>query len=113
MNNERLVVIWTSGDKEVALKMVFMYTIHSKKMGWWNDSELIVWGPSAKLLSEDLELQEKIIQMKELGIKVTSCKACTDSYGVTKVLEDLGIEVQYMGEPLTQYLKDGQKVITF
>ena len=29
-NKDKLVVVWTSGDREVALKMVFMYTINSK-----------------------------------------------------------------------------------
>ncbi|KXS47386.1 MAG: hypothetical protein AWL62_2688, partial [Halanaerobium sp. T82-1] len=30
-----LVVLWTSGDKEVAKKMVFMYTLNAKTRGWW------------------------------------------------------------------------------
>ncbi len=29
-NKDKLVVVWTSGDKEVALKMVFMYTFNAK-----------------------------------------------------------------------------------
>ena len=44
---EELYVIWTSRDREVALKMVFMYTGNSKLKGWWKDVLLIVWGPSA------------------------------------------------------------------
>ena len=32
-----LIVLWTSGDREVALKMVFMYTFNSKTKGWWED----------------------------------------------------------------------------
>lgn len=48
MPNE-LVVLWTSGDREVALKMVFMYTLNSKLKGWWKDVTLIVWGPLLSL----------------------------------------------------------------
>ena len=55
--NEKLVVVWSSADKEVALKMVFMYTTASKQLGMWDDITLVVWGPSATLLSEDEELQ--------------------------------------------------------
>lgn len=31
---EKLVIIWSSADREVALNMVFMYTANSKKFGW-------------------------------------------------------------------------------
>jgi len=108
-----LVVVWTSGDREVALKIVFMYTLNSKLKGWWEDVCLIVWGPSAKLLSEDVELQGYIKKMKDAGIVLEACKACSDSYGVSEKLEKLGVNVKYMGEPFTAYIKKGRKVITF
>lgn len=110
---DSLVILWTSGDPDVAKKMVFMYTFNAKKQGWWQDIKFIVWGPSSKLLSEDLELQNKIKKFIELGIKVEACKACADQYGVADDLKDLGIEVKYMGEPLTDYIKGKSKVITF
>ncbi len=108
-----LKVIWTSSDKDVALKMVHMYVYNAKLNKWWDDIELIIWGPSAKLLSEDKDLQLSIEAMLKKDIKVMACKACSDSYGVTEILEKLGIEVMYMGVPLTEYLKSDAKVITF
>ena len=107
-----LVVLWTSGDREVALKMVFMYTFNSKTKGWWEDVCLIVWGPSSKLLTEDKELQEYVARMLEAGIEVVACKACTDSYGISDQVEKLGIEVKFMGQPLTHILKQNTKIIT-
>ncbi|MHC1745662.1 MAG: DsrE family protein [Negativicutes bacterium] len=108
-----LYVLWTSGDREVALKMVFMYTFNSKSKGWWDEVCLIVWGPSSKLLAEDQELQEYVRRMREAGVEIVACKACTDSYGISDDLEKLGVEVKYMGQPLTQILKQNSKVITF
>jgi len=108
-----LYVLWTSGDREVALKMVFMYTFNSKSKGWWDAVCLIVWGPSNKLLAEDQELQEYITKMRAAGVEIVACKACADSYGVSNDLEKLGIEVKYMGQPLTQILKQNSKLITF
>ena len=108
-----LVVLWTSGDRDVALKMVFMYTLNAKLKGWWNEVTLIVWGSSAKLLSTDSELKGYIKKMKEAGIILEACRACADMFGVTGQLEELGIEVKYLGEPLTAYLKGEKKVITF
>jgi len=111
----KLAVLWTSGDRDVALKMVYMYTYNAKKRGWWDDEvRFIVWGPSAKLLSEDAELQDYIRRMMEEGIDVVACQACADSYGVSDDLRGLGVNVMYMGQPLTELLKSAEwKVITF
>lgn len=110
--SDQLGIIWTSGDREVALKMVFMYTKNSKIYGWWDNITLVVWGPSAKLLSEDEELQDYIKEIIAQGTTVKACKSCADMYGVSETLEELGIEVKYMGE-ITDYLKDGWHMMTF
>jgi len=109
----KLVVVWTSGDREVALKMVFMYTYNAKKNGWWDTIRFIVWGPSSKLLSEDAELQEYIQRMKKVGVEVFACKACADLYGVTDKLAKLGLEVKYIGEDLTSMLQKNWTCLTF
>lgn len=106
-----LIVLWTSPDREVALKMAFMYTYNSKIKGWWDEVTLIVWGPSAKLLTEDAELQDYLKRIQSVGIEVVACKACTDSYGITEKLQDFGIDVKYMGQPLTHLLKAGYKIL--
>jgi len=113
LEQERLAILWTSQDREVALNMVFMYAINSKMRNWWNNICFIIWGPSAKLLSEDEELQIHIEKMIELGIEVVACKACADGYKASEKLEALGIEVKYMGEPLTKLLKEGWKTMAF
>jgi hypothetical protein len=110
---KKLAVVWTSGDKEVAEKMVFMYTFNAAKYKWWDQINFIIWGPSSKLLSEDKDLQEYIGKMKEVGINVYACKACADMYGVSADLEKIGAEVKYMGKPLSEYLESDFKVITF
>jgi hypothetical protein len=112
-DNEKLVVLWTSADAEVAKKMVFLYTFNAKKYEWWKDITFIIWGPSTKLLSEDTELQDNIKKMKELGIKLESCKWCSDQYGVSDQLIELGVDVKYMGTVLTEYIKSEKHVITF
>ncbi|MGM0602535.1 MAG: DsrE family protein [Bacillota bacterium] len=110
--NNNLAVLWTSGDIEVAKKMVFMYVFNAKKQNWFENVTFIVWGPSSRLLSENKSLQEEIKKFIKVDIKVEACKACSDEYGVSEKLEDLGIEVKYMGKPLSDYLKDDMKVLT-
>lgn len=110
---EKLVILWTSGDRDVALKMVFMYTLAAKKSGWWKEITFIVWGPSQKLLCEDPEIQEYIPKFLEAGIVMEACLACANMYEVADDLEELDIDVIYMGVPLTEYIKSDSKVITF
>ena len=113
IETSKLGVVWTSGDRDVALKMVFMYTLNAKSRNWFDEVRLVVWGPSAKLLSVDEELQQEIARMKDAGIELVACKACADSYGVSEKLEQLGVEVKYMGVPLSNMLKQDWKVVTF
>ena len=75
--------------------------------------ELLIWGPSTKLLSESPDLQDKIKTMKKAGLILTSCLWCADQYKATKLLKQLGVDVKYMGKPLTEYLQSGKQVITF
>lgn len=113
MAYEKLVVLWVSGDRDAALKMVLMYTLKSNAEKWWKECKLITWGPSNKLLAEDPEVRLMITQIMDAGVKVEACRRCAESYGVEETLEAMGVEVKLMGEPLTEYLKDPSwRVIT-
>lgn len=111
-NSNKLAVLWTSGDPDLAEKMAFMYTYNAKKQGWFDEVVLIVWGPSAKLLSENKMLQDYVKKMQDAGIKVEACMACARMYEVDGKLQELGIDVKGMGVPLSNYLKDGWKTLS-
>jgi hypothetical protein len=51
--------------------------------------------------------------MKEAGITLEACKACADLYEVSDELAGLGVDVKYMGDVLTSYIKEGRHVLTF
>ena len=107
-----LYVLWTNDNPITAAKMVFMYTINSLLKGWWDEVTLIVWGATPLLVSENEAIQAKIKEAQEAGVHITACKACADQLGVTEKLEGLGIEVIYWGVPLTDLLKNDEKLIT-
>lgn len=111
--SDKLVVVWTSGDPYVAERVALMYTHNAKLQGWFKDVTLVVWGPSAKLISENIKLQEKVKAMQKDGVIVEACIACSNAYGVTEELRKLGYDVKGMGKPLTDYIKNGAKVLTF
>ncbi|MBR0597194.1 DsrE family protein [Sinanaerobacter chloroacetimidivorans] len=106
MKIDKLTILWTSEDEEIALNMLLMYTLKSNVNHWWKECNLITWGPSNKLLCSNPEVQVMVKQIMEAGVKVYSCKRCADEYGLTEQLEKMGIEVKLMGEPFTEYLQD-------
>jgi hypothetical protein len=109
----RLAVVWSSGDPDVAHRARLMYAHAAQEQKWFDQVVLIVWGPSARLLAADKDVQAKIKSMMQDGVKVQACVACADSYGVSPRLRELGLEVKAMGPPLTDMLKQGWKVLTY
>jgi hypothetical protein len=111
--SDKLVVILSSDDPHVAESVALMYTHNAKTQKWFRDVTLIVWGPSAKMVSENTEIQEKLKKMQKDGVVLEACIACANMFGVADNLKKLGIDVKGMGKPLTDYLKGGAKVLTF
>ena len=109
----QLCVVWSSGDPGVAKNVCFMYTHAAKRNGWFEDVHLVVWGPSAKLLAENEELQASINAMQKSGVVVEACVACANNYDVADELRALDIDVKPMGVPLSDRLKGPWKVLTF
>jgi hypothetical protein len=112
-NSNKLVVLWTSGDRDVAEKSCLMYSHAARKYGWFSEVTLIIWGPSAKLVIEDEAIREKVLKMQEDGVKLEACVACSNMLGVTEGLKELGVDVKGMGVALTDYLKSGYHVLTY
>jgi hypothetical protein len=112
MDKQNQLILWTSGDREVALKMVFMYSYYCKKRAWMDTVRLLVWGPSSKLITDDAELQEKLKELKQEGVEMFACKACADLYGVSDKMEQLGITVKYTGTMLADLQKQGWHVLS-
>ncbi len=111
-NSNKLAVLWTSDDPNVAEKMAFMYTLNAKRNGWFDEVVLIIWGPSAKLAVENEMIRDYIKTMQEAGVKTEACLYCAKMYNVDKKLAEMGVDVKGMGVPLSDYLKEGWKVLS-
>lgn len=111
--DQSVFIIWSSADPEVAHNLTFMYAHNSLARGWWERVRLVIWGPSARLACEDDAIAEKLRAMMADGVEVWACRACADNYGLTESLEELGAEVIYVGQPVTEMLKQGWKQLTF
>ena len=109
----KLLVVWSSGEIEVAKKLVLLYGSVILPRKYWDESHIMIWGPSAKLLAESEELQSMVKNVQETGVKFSCCVVCSDDYGVSDKLASLGIDMTHAGERLTESLQSDWKVITF
>lgn len=109
----KLMILWTSADREVALDMMLMYAVNAAKHGWWEHVTLIIWGPSQRLFVEDGAVRAEVERLQEAGGRVLACVSCSDRYGLTEALKSHGVEVFGMGAVLTNWLKSGGKILTF
>jgi hypothetical protein len=82
--SDKLVILWTSGERETAETMVFMYGVKSLIHDWWQDVTLAVRGASAKLVGGNEELQDQLYCLKKEGVRLEACKACARMRGVSE-----------------------------
>lgn len=108
----KLNMLWVNDNPLTAHTMVFMYAINSLQKDWWDEVDVIIWGATAKLVAEDITVQERIKLAQIAGVKVVACISCATQFGVVEDLKKLGIDVKPMGEPLTEILKNDEKLIT-
>lgn len=110
--SDDLYILWTNGDPITSEKMICMYGHNAIKQGWWERVTIIIWGAPAKLVAENEEIRQRLVEMMKDGVHITACKACSDQLGVTETIEKLGIEVKYWGQPLTDLLKQNKYLLT-
>lgn len=109
---DHLHILWTNSDPVTAEKMVFMYAANALKEEWWQRVTVIIWGSTATLAARDVAVRSQIEQLRAEGVEFSACRACADQLGVTAELEQMGVEVIYWGEPLTQLLREGAVLLT-
>ncbi len=110
--NEKLNILWTTDNVNTALNMIAMYATASKKNGWFSEVNIIIWGGSNALIKENTDVQNAIKTMIEAGVTIQACRVCSERIGTVELLEALNVEVDYMGEPLTEILKTEEKLLT-
>jgi hypothetical protein len=112
MDKNHLYILWTNDNPLTAENMVMMYATNAMKRKWWEQVTVIIWGATAKLAAENDILRHLIQEGIQNGVEFSACKACAQNLGVEKQLLELGIEVKFWGEPLTNLIKGSEPLIT-
>ena len=56
----KLLIVWSTEEIEVAKKMVLLYGSVILPRAYWDEAHLMIWGPSARVLAENRELQQML-----------------------------------------------------
>ena len=112
MKNNHLFILWTNDNPVTAEHMVMMYSKNAILRNWWDEVTVIIWGATSKLVAENDDIQNLIKQCQESGVEFSGCLACANNLGTTEKLTELGIELKLWGEPLTDLIKNKEKILT-
>ena len=104
--NEKLAVILASGDAEV-LEMGMMYALNSMMQGWMKEVRVFLFGPSEVTIPTNPRLLELLAGLIEAGTIPMACKFCSDRHEISERLRALGCEVEYVGAPISDAIRDG------
>jgi hypothetical protein len=105
MMSSKLLVIIASGDREKALTAL-MYAKNTIKYGWIEDVQVMFFGPSENLLVNDTDVTNSAAELAGLGRPI-ACKFLSDRDGISEMIEDMGIVVDYVGTIIADLIKDG------
>ncbi len=108
---QKVLVILSTAEKEKALTGI-LYTTNALKNHWLSDIKVCLFGPFEALLAEDEDIQDGVAGLREHLVPV-ACKFISDSHGVSEKLTELGIQVEYVGQLVSDYIKDGYIPMVF
>lgn len=104
--SDRIVVIIATGERAKA-QAGLMYAVNATKYGWLEDVKIVFFGPSESLLLEDEDLQELLREFHRHEQKAIACKYVASRTGAGDGLGALGVDVVYVGELISNLIKDG------
>ncbi|MCL4478451.1 MAG: hypothetical protein M1381_05030 [Deltaproteobacteria bacterium] len=111
MKQKVLVIVSTENREKALGALVFVQ--NSLKNGRFEDLKLILFGPSEKLASADQALQSIIADIVSMKGNPIACKAISDMHNIGKELTSLGFKLEYVGDPIGQFINDGYLPMVF
>ena len=109
--SSKLLVIIATGENEKALTGL-MYASRTLAEGWMDEVKVVFFGPSERLLVED-DFIAKTAKELSATEKPIACKFISDRDGISEKIEALGVNVDYVGTIISDFIKDGYVPMVF
>jgi len=109
----RAVVVVSTRDVEKAV-LAARWAAAARRNGWVEEVAVFFFGPSEDLIaSGDEAVLEALQALREAGVRVAACRRFAEGRGYASRLEELGVEVYYVGEEIARLIREGHTVLTF
>jgi hypothetical protein len=108
----KVLIVISSSDREVVWTAL-LYARAAIASDWMGAAKVILWGPSSRVVADDAELRGNVREVIALGERVYVCKACSDRYGATEALAELGCTVEYVGPVSSGFIEQGYAVFNW
>ncbi|MBT3314915.1 MAG: hypothetical protein HN390_09900 [Anaerolineae bacterium] len=105
MSDKILVIISTSDAGKA--RTGAMYALNTLKHGWMEEVKIVFFGPAQDLLLVDEELQKQVKEYQEIEEAVVACKFISDRDEKSEQLNEFGVQVKYVGEMISNYIREG------
>ncbi|HPF70881.1 MAG TPA: hypothetical protein PLQ13_09440 [Candidatus Krumholzibacteria bacterium] len=103
---DRIIVILATGEAAKA-RTGAMYALNALKHGWMEDVKLVLFGPAENLYLQDEDLQDLVRQFSALADQPLACRFLSDRDGISDQLGALGLNVRYVGAPISDAIRSG------
>jgi hypothetical protein len=109
--SSKILVIISTAEKEKALTGI-MYAVNAQKNKWVENLKVIFFGPFENLICQDEEVVTAASQLLDYDTPI-ACKFLSDRDGISNKLDELGINVQYVGSLISNCIKEGYVPLVF
>ncbi len=107
----KIIVIISTAEKEKAMTGI-LYATNILRHHWLNEAKVVFFGPFEKLLADDKAVQEGVKPLIDLQ-KPLACKFISDTQGVSAGLAQLGVQIDYVGQIISDAIKEGYVPMVF
>ena len=104
--HDRVIIIIATAEAAKA-RTGAMYALNALKHGWLEDVKLVLFGPAERLFLEDEDFQGLVRQFMDMAKTPLACRAISDKERTSERLKDLGLDVQYVGPPISEAIREG------
>lgn len=110
----KLFFVVATGDKDVLMETALFYPLTVAKEKWMEEVKVFLFGPSQKVAAEDEHVQKRLKRLQEEGgIEILSCKYCSEKWGISDKMKELGFSDVYVSPIIAKLIKEGWASLSF